>query len=53
MPPRPKSPIPPDSPLLSRHKSRSPTPASPTMQRARVFNKDLRKARSFRGSRER
>ena len=40
------SPIPPSSPLLSPHI------ASPALKRAKSFNKELRRARSFRAARE-
>jgi len=42
-----RSPIRPDSPLLCPHK------LSPALSRARSFNKDLRRAASFRAARER
>merc|ERR1719147_90006 len=42
-----RSPIRPDSPLLCPHK------LSPAVSRARSFNKDLRRAASFRAARER
>ena len=41
-----RSPIPPNSPLLS------PLRASPTLTKVRSFNKELRRARSFRNARE-
>ena len=40
------SPIPPSSPLLSPHV------ANPALKRAKSFNKELRRARSFRAARE-
>jgi len=41
-----RSPLPPNSPLLS------PLRASPTLNRVKSFNKELRRARSFRNARE-
>lgn len=46
--PRPRSAVPPGSPLLSPHHHQ----ISPALKRARSFNKDLRRARSFRAQRE-
>jgi len=45
--PRAMTPVPQDSPLLH------PRPLSPCVQRARSFNKDLRRAASFRAAKER
>ena len=41
-----RSPLPPNSPLLSPHR------ASPQLNRVKSFNKELRRARSFRNARE-
>lgn len=43
-----RSPVPPDSPLLKPHLNAE----SPALKRARSFNKELRKARSFRMARD-